>query len=92
MYENVVIESCADVLPCQEVRGVCAGAAHQIRMINRALRDAAARLLPVPLFVSVCSVCAGPPLPSLSLTALTFSTCTVLAPGMKPKHDGKCAA
>lgn len=50
MYENIVIESCANVIDCEEVRRVCAGAAHQIRMIKRALQEAAARLLHVPVF------------------------------------------
>lgn len=83
----LVIEFRADVLACQEVRGVCAGAAHQIRMIKRALRDAAARLRHVPVFVAVCSVCAGPLLPSLSLTALTFSTCTVPDPCARTRDE-----
>lgn len=39
MYENKVTESCANVIDCEEVRGVCAGAAHQIRMIKRALQE-----------------------------------------------------
>lgn len=51
MYKNILIESCANILECEEARGVCAGAAHQIRMINRALLEAAARLLHVPVFV-----------------------------------------
>lgn len=51
MYENIVIESCANAIDCEKVRRVCAGAAHQIRMIKRALQEAAARLLHVPVCV-----------------------------------------
>lgn len=76
MYENIVIESCANVIDCEEVRRVCAGAAHQIRMIKRALQEAAACLLHVPVFLFRCAPFVLFPSVPLFLPVFTFSTCT----------------
>lgn len=81
MCENIVTESCTNVIDCEEMRGVCAGAAHQIRMINRALREQPLAFFILPFsFVQVCSLCALPLRPSLFLPVLTCSTCTVPEP------------
>lgn len=95
MYENIVIESCANAIECEKVRRVCAGAAHQIRMIRRALQKQQLifftflflfRCAPFVLFLS------APLSSSLSPRSphVPYPT-PVLTPGMKPKHDGKCA-
>lgn len=93
MYENVVIEFRADVLGRQEVRGVCAGAAHQIRMITEPCGTQPLVFFMFP-FLFRCAPCvlllSSPLSPSRSPHVLCPTP--VLAPGMKPKHGGKCAA
>lgn len=57
MYENIVIESYTNVFDNKEVQGVCVGAAHQMRMIKRALSERQTLVFFMFLFLFWCGPC-----------------------------------